>query len=201
MASAQQEHPKVGDAAPEFRLAAAAGGEIALSDYRGNRSLLLWFSKGLFCPYCRRNMARLSQSYAQFQDCGAEILQISINTIEEARLYFRNYQLPMPYLCDAEREVHSLYGVHLERQGLAKVAENMLNSSALVVANLLLHGQKSPSPVAPVLRMGARFQPPQLIVLADREGVLRHVQSLGPFDTLPTVEELLTQLRALQQPT
>lgn len=201
MASAQQEHPKVGDAAPEFRLAAAAGGEIALSDYRGSKSVLLWFSKGLFCPYCRRNMTRLSQSYAQFEECGAEILQISINSSEEARLYYRNYQLSMPYLCDADRVVHSNYGVQLERQGLAEVAENMLSSGALVVGGLLLHGQKSPSPIAPVLRMGARYQPPQLVVVADHDGVVRHVQSLGPFDALPTVEELLTQLRALRQPT
>jgi peroxiredoxin len=39
--------PEVGEPAPPFRLASAQGPEIALEDYRG-RSLVLWFSKGLF---------------------------------------------------------------------------------------------------------------------------------------------------------
>jgi peroxiredoxin len=38
---------RIGSPAPDFRLMAAQGGEIALSGYRGRR-LVLWFSKGLF---------------------------------------------------------------------------------------------------------------------------------------------------------
>jgi peroxiredoxin len=40
--------PEVGTPAPEFRLPTADGREIALADYRGVKSLVLWFSKGLF---------------------------------------------------------------------------------------------------------------------------------------------------------
>jgi peroxiredoxin len=39
--------PAVGTRAPSFRLPAAQGTEIALEDYRG-RSVVLWFSKGLY---------------------------------------------------------------------------------------------------------------------------------------------------------
>jgi len=39
--------PEIGTPAPSFRLATAAGTEVALEDYRG-RSVVLWFSKGLF---------------------------------------------------------------------------------------------------------------------------------------------------------
>ena len=39
--------PAIGTPAPPFRLPSAAGPEIALEDYRG-RSVVLWFSKGLF---------------------------------------------------------------------------------------------------------------------------------------------------------
>jgi len=42
------EMPRVGDPAPAFRLPAAHGSEIALHDYRGERHVVLWFSKGLF---------------------------------------------------------------------------------------------------------------------------------------------------------
>jgi peroxiredoxin len=39
--------PPVGTVAPPFRLPTAQGTEIALEDYRG-RSVVLWFSKGLY---------------------------------------------------------------------------------------------------------------------------------------------------------
>src|SRR4030095_3937787 len=58
----QQESPgilEVGTPAPNFRLASAQGGEIALEDYRGQRHVILWFSRGLYCPFCRRYMSQL----------------------------------------------------------------------------------------------------------------------------------------------
>ena len=39
--------PEIGLPAPLFRLPAAQGTEVGLEDYRG-RSVVLWFSKGLF---------------------------------------------------------------------------------------------------------------------------------------------------------
>ncbi len=38
---------QVGDEAPDFRLPTAQGGEVALSDYRGQRHVLLMFLKGM----------------------------------------------------------------------------------------------------------------------------------------------------------
>ena len=40
--------PEIGTPAPSFRLATAAGTEVGLEDYRGVKSAVLWFSKGLF---------------------------------------------------------------------------------------------------------------------------------------------------------
>lgn len=196
MDQAMQAHPKVGDKAPDFRLAAAGGGEVGLSDYLGSKSPLLWFSKGLFCPFCRRNMARLSQVYGDFVALEAEVLQITHNTQKEADAYFRSYHLATPYLCDADRRVHSAYGVALEKQSVGAVAENWVVSSAMVVHDLVRHGDKSPPPI-PAIRMGS-FQPAQLVVAVDRAGVVRYVWSGGPFDTLPTVAELLALLQSLR---
>jgi peroxiredoxin len=39
--------PEIGARAPSFRLPTAQGTDVALEDYRG-RSVVLWFSKGLF---------------------------------------------------------------------------------------------------------------------------------------------------------
>ncbi|MEW6299320.1 MAG: hypothetical protein AB1671_16535 [Thermodesulfobacteriota bacterium] len=37
-----------GTPAPNFRLPAAQGPEIALEEYRGRRNVVLWFSQGLY---------------------------------------------------------------------------------------------------------------------------------------------------------
>ena len=39
---------QIGTPAPPFRLPTAEGKDIALEDYRGVKSVVLWFSKGLF---------------------------------------------------------------------------------------------------------------------------------------------------------
>ena len=38
----------VGTSAPNFRLAAAQGPEVALENYRETRNVILWLSKGLY---------------------------------------------------------------------------------------------------------------------------------------------------------
>ena len=200
MTGEELRHPLPGTPAPEFRLRAAGDGEVALSDYRGKRKLVLWFSKGLFCPYCRRNMTRLGQGYAGIQARGAEILQITHNTAEEADLYFRSYRLAMPYLCDADRAVHLRYGIPLEQQSVAAVIDNTVRSCAMVAKDFVLHGEKSPLPVVPIMRMGPRMQPPQLVVVVDREGIARNVLPIGPFDALPSLSDLLARLDALDSP-
>jgi peroxiredoxin len=201
VAPTADQHPRPGAPAPDFRLHAAGGKDVALSDYRGQRDVVLWFSKGLFCPYCRRNMARLSQGYADIQARGAEILQITHNTAAEAELYFRNYRLAMPYLCDADRAVHLQYGIPMERQSVGAVIDNTVRSCAMVTKDFLLHGEKSPAPVVPIMRMGARNQPPQLVVLVDRDGMVRWVHLIGPFDALPSLAELIAQLDAIGRET
>ena len=128
----------------------------------------------------------------------AEVLQITHNTVDEASLYFRSYHLATPYLCDADRAVHLRYGIALEEQAIGAVLGNTVTSCLMVTGDLLLHGQKSPLPLAPIMRMGPRFQSPQLVVATDRSGVVRHVQRIGPFDTLPTVAELLSVLAPLR---
>ncbi|MGH7966582.1 MAG: redoxin domain-containing protein, partial [Candidatus Binatia bacterium] len=81
----------VGAPAPNFRLVSAQGPAITLEEYRGQRNVILWLSRGLFCPFCRWYMTQLRLGYQQIQERGAEILQITWSTLEEARLYFQQY--------------------------------------------------------------------------------------------------------------
>ena len=190
--------PAVGMRAPDFRLTSAKGAEVALADYREKRHVILWFSKGLFCPFCRRQMAQLRLGYAEVQKQDSEILQVTHNAPPEAQLYFRQYELKFPYLCDAERLVHELYGIHMVQKGPVEVVRNFAMCSTAAASDRIVHGEKSPSPMPYFKRYGFSKDSPQAVFIVDKSGVIRYVYTCGPLGAIPSTAELLRQLATLQ---
>ena len=47
------ERPSVGQLAPRFSLTSLSGAEVDLASYRGRSNVLIWFSRGFTCPFCR----------------------------------------------------------------------------------------------------------------------------------------------------
>jgi peroxiredoxin len=182
----------IGRPAPEFRLAAAQGGELGPQDFRGSKRVVLWFSKGLFCPFCRRNMAQLALRYPEIQALDAEVLQVTHNTADEARGYLKHYPIRFPYLCDAERAVHDKYGVELLPPNLGVV----LSSTAAVISDFVLKGEKTPAPI-PYLKRYMGKDTPQAVFVIDRDGVVRGEHHLGSNAPLPSAAELISELQKL----
>jgi peroxiredoxin len=188
-ATASPQTPYVGRTAPEFRLASAQGGEIGPQDFRGAKRIVLWFSKGLFCPFCRRNMAQLGLRYPEIQAMQAEILQVTHNTLEEARGYLKHYPMKFPYLCDADRAAHERYGVEM----IGMNPGGFLASSGAVIADLVLKGETTPLPI-PYIRRYVGKDTNQAVFVLDREGIVRAEYRLGPNAPLPSAAELVKEL-------
>src|SRR5262245_21380005 len=53
---------EIGSTAPDFRLPSAQGPDVSLSDFRGQRIVIAWFTKGIACPCCRRQMVQLGDA-------------------------------------------------------------------------------------------------------------------------------------------
>jgi peroxiredoxin len=124
--------PRIGEQAPPFRLPAAQGGEIGLDDFKGRKSLVLWFTKGMACAFCRQQMSQLARGYARFQTLGAEVLEVTNSTPARAQLYARQFKLPFPYLCDPDRRVRSAWGLEKRTRG------------PLYYAQILMMAKKTP---------------------------------------------------------
>ena len=184
--------------APNFRLASAQGHDIAHEDYRGRRNVLLWFSKGLFCPFCRRYMTQLRLNYNEFQEHNTEILQVTYSTPEEAHLYFRQYQFSFPYLCDPERAVFTLYGIRIMRKGVGQIAARAAGSMVAAMSDRLLRGEKTPSPLPYMKRYGQTDMDQEAVFLIDKAGLIRYVHTTGASGALPSNAEYLRQLDKLQ---
>ncbi|MGY5780651.1 peroxiredoxin-like family protein [Rhizobium hainanense] len=102
-----------GDRAPNVVLdAITRQGKIAIDDFRGQRPVLVGLFRGLHCPFCRRQIAAMSELTGALQEKGIDSLTVVNTPIERARLYFRFHPLPnLLAASDPERVSHKAFGL------------------------------------------------------------------------------------------
>jgi peroxiredoxin len=118
--------------APDFTLPAAdREGTVSLAEYRG-RPVLLTLFRGLYCPFCRHQIARLATTAEKLRRHGVETLGVVATAADRARLYFRFHQARIPLAADPDLVTHRAYGV----PGVPMTAElgQALNELALAFA-------------------------------------------------------------------
>lgn len=101
---------EIGSVAPGFELPGADGQSIRLADYLGSRRLVLWFSRGIMCPFCGRYRAELAGTYSDFADRNAEILEVTPSKLHQAQLFNQRRAFKFPYLCDPDAHAAWPYG-------------------------------------------------------------------------------------------
>jgi len=101
-----------GDPAPDFYLPAVhREGTVSLHDYRGRSALLLAFFRGIYCPFCRRQIAKLGLATDKLQATGVETLAVVASNLERTRLYFRYRPTRVPLAVDPALISHRAFGV------------------------------------------------------------------------------------------
>jgi len=101
-----------GEAAPDFLLPAVAGPEtVSLADYRGRSPLFLSLMIGLWCPFCRRQLVRLSDLDGKLKTVGVQSLAVVATEAENARLYFRFRPTRLRLASDPQLATHRAYRV------------------------------------------------------------------------------------------
>ena len=97
---------------PDFELAAAGGAAVKLSDYRGDRNVLLAFYPKDDTGGCTIEMTTFQREYAQFQALGAEILGISADSVDSHDQWCDKLGgLSYPLLADTQLAVIEQYDV------------------------------------------------------------------------------------------
>ena len=97
--------------APDFSLPSIQGDVISLSAYHGRKRIILWFSRGFTCPFCRSYMENVSEDYPALQANNIEIIQVAPNLMESARVFFGGAAPPYPFLCDPDKTLYARYGL------------------------------------------------------------------------------------------
>lgn len=102
----------IGKPAPEFTLPAVhREGEISLADYRGKSHVLLAIFIGLYCPFCRRNIAQLGGTQEKLRGLGVETLCVVATELDNAKLYFKYRPARVPLAADPDLVTHRAFGL------------------------------------------------------------------------------------------
>src|SRR6266545_1440641 len=101
-----------GERAPDFTLPAVDREEmVSLADYRGRSPVFLALLIGLWCPFCRRQIAQMGTTEGKLKALGVESLGIVATPPENARLYFKIRPTRLRLASDPELSTHRAYGL------------------------------------------------------------------------------------------
>lgn len=101
-----------GDRAPDFELPAAdVEGTVTLAEHRRRGPVLLTILRGLYCPFCRRQISQLRPTCETLRSAGIALLGIVIASPERARQYFGHFPPCFPIAAAPDRAIHRAYGL------------------------------------------------------------------------------------------
>lgn len=104
------ERLRIGDTAPDFRLAQLGGEPVQLSKLRGKTVLVNFWAT--WCGPCQDEMPILQRAYLQYKNQDVVFLAVNVrDSADAAKSYFKNNNLTMPVLVDSTGDVPGGYRV------------------------------------------------------------------------------------------
>jgi len=100
----------VGEPAPAFDLPDQYGDRHTLDDFTG-RWLVVYFYPKADTPGCTTEACNFRDNIYAIRGAGADVVGISVDTVEDQRAFSDKYKLPFPVLSDVGGQASSAYGV------------------------------------------------------------------------------------------
>jgi len=101
-----------GDSAPDFELPAVnREGVVSLADLRAKGAVLVAMFRGLHCPFCRRQITRLSATREFLAREGVETVAIVNTPPQRARQYFQYRPTSLVLAADPDLRTHHAFGL------------------------------------------------------------------------------------------
>ena len=100
----------VNDKAPDFKLKNTNKDDVKLSDF-SDKTVVLAFYPGAFTGVCDTEMCALQDNMGAFNNSGATILGISVDSPWANGGFSKKYNLDFDLLSDIDRSTINAYGV------------------------------------------------------------------------------------------
>ncbi len=124
----------IGKIAPDFTLPDKGGNERSLSDFRGKKVVLYFYSKDNTSG-CTRQANAFAALYEEFKALDAEVIGISKDSAASHAKFAEKHSLPFVLLADPERQAIEAYGVWQEKKLYGKVNMGVVRTTFIIDEN------------------------------------------------------------------
>lgn len=122
---------ELGTKAPEFTLLNQDGKEVSLSDFKGKKVVLYFYSKDNTTG-CTKQACGFSEIYPNFLEKGAEVIGVSKDSVESHRKFADKYNLKFTLLSDIDKKVIEAYDVWKEKNMYGKKSMGVVRTTYLI---------------------------------------------------------------------
>ncbi len=122
---------EAGTMAPDFTLQDQDGKEVSLSDFRGRKVVLYFYSKDNTAG-CNKQACAYAENYPAFAEQGVTVIGVSKDTSAAHRKFADKFELPFILLADPEKEVLQKYDVWVKKNMYGKQVMGVIRSSYLI---------------------------------------------------------------------
>lgn len=128
---ARDPHIEAVSVAPDFSAPDETGRQRTLSEFRG-RPVVLYFYPKNGTPGCTREACAFRDAWDRLSATGAQVLGVSVDSVESHAAFKRQYMLPFPLLSDVDGRVLSAYGVPRSPQGYAARTTFVIDARGMI---------------------------------------------------------------------
>ncbi len=107
--------PVIGKPAPDFTLPSTTGEAISLRQYKGKKTVVLYFYPKDETPGCTREACDFRDHTAEFDRFDTVVLGVSTDGLDSHKQFMEKHKLPFPLLSDEDAAVSRKYGVYKQR--------------------------------------------------------------------------------------
>lgn len=125
---------QTGIQAPDFTLPDQNGEKRSLSDYRGKKVILYFYSKDMTAG-CTKQACGFGELYPRFLEKNAVVLGVSKDSVASHKKFEEKCGLPFTLLSDPEKTVIQAYDAWKEKKLYGKVSMGTVRMSYLIDEN------------------------------------------------------------------
>jgi peroxiredoxin Q/BCP len=110
----------IGKPAPKFNLPSSEGRTISLSDFKGTKTVVLYFYPRADTPGCTKEACGFRDALADYDKAHIAVLGISPDETKDVEKFAAKFHLNFPLLADADHSIADAYGVWQEKSMYGK---------------------------------------------------------------------------------
>lgn len=107
--------PVIGKPAPDFTLPSTTGENISLKQFKGKKTVVLYFYPKDETPGCTREACDFRDHMADFEKQNVVVLGVSNDPMELHQHFREKQKLPFPLLSDEDATVSKMFGVYKQK--------------------------------------------------------------------------------------